>query len=178
MAHLTEGSPIRKVQGIEIAASPDAERIARLEQKFPGKVELIPAGSMLFHMSRDLRGLVNRGVFDYKMANNKDGGIYFSDLCALDSNCAVEVSSDLAMYRFDALSDDELFILKSLGLRNQRIGGANIGFDGQTFFSSDPYTEISQGIYGTEIVIFKPSLRKLGKITTLIQLPHPLSLRR
>ena len=171
MAHLTEGSPIRAVNELDLSKNGfayDADRVLELEERFPGKVRLIPVGGIIYHHSRNPDVLVERGVFDSMQASSGDGSAFFCDMRAQVSNCQVEVARDLVLVNYSALTWEEMVAIRVEGGAGSFMASATkIGFDGHTRISGYDHTVVRKSEYGTEITVYKNRLRKLGKVSPL-----------
>lgn len=142
-----------------------------LLQSFPGKVQVIPRGSTLYHFSYSLDKLLATQRFDY-LKSHHNGAFYFTDL-PIDArtNCQVEIERDLIMFSFGDLSGEDLNKLQRLGQGNFWEGGRRLGFDGRTFRNPDALARIAEGVFATEVVIFRTGLPKLGVISS-----HPVNI--
>lgn len=159
MSNPIEGSPLRKIV--------NHEPNGNLSQLFPGKTYLLPRGSRLYHYSNSPENLIGNGRFDPSRSNN-EGAFFFSDVPSIRANTSVEALADLIMFSYDELLEAEIERLKLVGKGDFWTGGMNLGFDGRTFKTPDPFVEDKTQNYGTEIVIFRASLPKLGNIATFV----------
>lgn len=167
MANTVEAAANRHLASVE---SFDSKQ-GRLEQEFPGKIVTFPTGSFLYHYSRSVDQLLREGGLDPTRSHN-DGAFYFSDVPVQYTNCRVEVISDLVMFRFGELTDQEYGRLNHLGEGNFWAGGMKLGFDGRTFHTADPFVEIKDRQFAFEVVVFPSSLHKLGTVTRFRQRKH------
>lgn len=103
MSYLTEGSPIKRIPLNQLREQP--YRFKDLGELLE-TVVIIPEGSTLYHCSKSLRDLLNRGVFDYKMSCANDGSFFFTDFPAIPTNCQVEVDHSLVMYDYNQLTPE------------------------------------------------------------------------
>jgi hypothetical protein len=142
MTQILEGSPIRR---------------------FTTDKLVVPEESTLYHASKNLKDLLNRNRFDYRMSAH-EGAFYFTDFPTIYTNCQVSVNQDLVMFLYGELSDQETVNLNAAGNGNLWIGGMNTGYDGRVFSNPDAFVKTESGRDALEIVVFPRSLTKLGKI--------------
>lgn len=162
MSYLTEGSPIIRIPLNRLREQPEGFKDLGEMLK---TVVIIPQESRLYHYSKSLRDLLNRGVFDYRMSYADDGSFFFTDFPAIPTNCQAEVDHPLVMYDNNQLTYELVQTIESLGKGNLWRGAMNIGFDGRVFQNPDAYVRVANGkLYATEVVVFQHSLRKLGRI--------------
>lgn len=111
-----ESPSIRRIELDHVSEFPAA---IRLLQDFPGKVEAIRGGSVLYHASRTLSELLKDQRFDPRRACNPDGGVYFTDLpIERWTNCEVQVAKDLIMFCYEYLEPGDLAKLELAGNGN------------------------------------------------------------
>ena len=134
-----------------------------LSKLFPEAVVVRPEGSALYHYSRNLDRLMDRNRFD-PAKSRFQGSFYFTDVPALFTNCQVTLNKNLLMYSLNDLSDLQLKQIALQGNGDAWIGAGALGFDGREFSTPDPYVMTETGSHATEIVVFRFSLHKLGRI--------------
>lgn len=131
-------------------------------------------GETLFHVTRDPVGLLARGFDPHYSFRAFRGSFFFTDVPTepinpdLVGNVCVRVSRPLNLLEYHVavqvfpFEDDTTW-------PDQKVACAE-GFDGTyEIGKEDACTELPDGSYASEIVVFRQSLNKLGRISLITQ---------
>lgn len=126
----------------------------------------IPQGTQLFHYSREPSRLVSSGAFNPQLSAHR--GAAFLTLDRTDrSNCVAKADKPLRVFDYTKLPISEEEALGEAYEGDWWEGAADMGYDGRVFDNPDQYCRMPNGLYTTEVVIFRNSLIKLVDIRQL-----------
>jgi hypothetical protein len=123
----------------------------------------LETGRRLFHHSRFLSELVMSAEFSPDRSNH-DGAMFFTALPTLRSNCVTTVSVPLKLSEPVVVGYVNQTEINTEILMGSWRAAEKDGFDGKLYPNDEPYTQIGQGIYCDEIIIFAHALRTLTAI--------------